>query len=544
MFSTPEVSGDLVFIGSCSGVFYALDRRSGEVRWSYDIKQDGNQTSFHGDMLITDDLAIIGTDTNTGHVYAFEKTTGRARWRFPAGPGVPTDIVRSGDRIYAVTFDDELICLDLPSGKLHWRFRSQAPAAGRIFPPSAAATGDRVFFGGRDGIVYALDAVNGRTIWTRNLGSRVSMDVKTQGASLYAGTEGRVIYRLSQQTGEILATLRLESIPVGRPTFTPEGVYVFMNNNGVPGQASRLAAFDPALKSILWHQDSDWTATKSHLWNGYLLTGVKGALTAHRLENGDAAWSIPLEGYTRSMNSGGDTLYVGTIEGQVYALDGTQRMPADQRGIRAAQPAVQEASPYNFQPKDERDGWQRVPEVFEAMGIKSGSRVADIGAGWGYFTTRLGHAVGAEGRIYAVDIDADVLKDLRKTVEKEGLKNVEAIVSKPDNPLLTPGSLDAALIVNSYHEMTDYRVILAHIFQALKPGGRLVILDMIVDKRRNLDRSQQTDNHQLGMNYVIGELVQAGFVITRAQDPFITTPYNETEWMVVGQRPDTDGETK
>ena len=75
MFSVPAVAGNSVFVGACAGVFYALDKNTGQLQWSYDIRKDGKQTSFHGNPLITDDLILIGTDRNcdpegVGHVYA------------------------------------------------------------------------------------------------------------------------------------------------------------------------------------------------------------------------------------------------------------------------------------------------------------------------------------------------------------------------------------------------------------------------------------------------------------------------------------------
>src|SRR6187401_1281277 len=74
-----------------------------------------------------------------------------------------------------------------------------------------------------------------------------------------------------------------------------------------------------------------------------------------------------------------------------------------------------------------RDAWQRVPDIFAAMGVAEGSVVADIGAGGGYFTARLSKAVGATGRVYAVDVSSSALTGLRQRVGREGLTNVEVV---------------------------------------------------------------------------------------------------------------------
>jgi outer membrane protein assembly factor BamB len=111
-FLDPHGRGNVLLIGSCAGTFYAFDKQSGKVRWIYDIHQDGNQTSFRSNPLITDQLVLIGTDKSCasgriGHVYAFDKTTGTVRWKYRTA-GTPTDIVRMGSTIYAASFVDEL----------------------------------------------------------------------------------------------------------------------------------------------------------------------------------------------------------------------------------------------------------------------------------------------------------------------------------------------------------------------------------------------------------------------------------------------------
>ena len=74
--------GDLLIVSSCNGLIRALDKKTGQVRWSYDIHKDGDQTEFHGDPLVTEKLIIIGTDGKMGHLYAFEWLTGAVRWKY------------------------------------------------------------------------------------------------------------------------------------------------------------------------------------------------------------------------------------------------------------------------------------------------------------------------------------------------------------------------------------------------------------------------------------------------------------------------------
>jgi predicted methyltransferase len=182
----------------------------------------------------------------------------------------------------------------------------------------------------------------------------------------------------------------------------------------------------------------------------------------------------------------------------------------------------------------QREGWQKVGEIFQAMQVEPGALVADIGAGDGFFTKRLSEAVGAQGRVFAVDIGADALRRLRTRVAEEGLANVEVVEGAVDDPRLPAGSIDAALIVNAYHEMTEHQAMLAKIKAALKPGGRLVIVEPISGSRRNGRREEQTRNHEIGVDFVREDARAAGFTQVLLQDPFTTRAHgNDEEWMLV-----------
>ena len=182
-----------------------------------------------------------------------------------------------------------------------------------------------------------------------------------------------------------------------------------------------------------------------------------------------------------------------------------------------------------------RDKWQKVDEIFAAMGVKSGAVVADVGAGGGYFTARLARATGETGRVYAVDIGADVIKRLGDRVRAEGLKNVEIVHGAATDPKLPPVSLDAALIVNAYHEMNEHQAMLAALKAALKPNGRLVIVEPISGSRRTNARADQTRNHEIGIDFVRQDAREAGFVEVQAQDPFTkrANDHGDEEWILV-----------
>src|SRR5205823_4656209 len=124
--------------------------------------------------------------------------------------------------------------------------------------------------------------------------------------------------------------------------------------------------------------------------------------------------------------------------------------------VLAARPFTLAQTPAVTSPTREeiREKAVKFPEIVEALSISAGSRVADIGAGEGFFTTRIAKRVGSTGRIYAVDIDDKfAVPKLRELVEKQSLANVSVIHSEPADPKLPPGSLDAALMVIVYHEV-------------------------------------------------------------------------------------------
>ncbi len=187
---------------------------------------------------------------------------------------------------------------------------------------------------------------------------------------------------------------------------------------------------------------------------------------------------------------------------------------------------------------EKRDQWQNVSGIFEAMNVHPGSYVADVGARDGYLTVRLAEAVGTQGRVYAIDIDASALKKLKKNLADEDTSRVTLIHSLPDNPKLPEGLLDAVVVVNAYHEFDAYAAMLAHIKDALKPGGRLVLVEPISKRRRDASRKKQTSGHEIGLAYAQADLAAAGFEILDTRDPFIKRKQQNYEmWLLVGRRP-------
>ncbi len=124
-----------------------------------------------------------------------------------------------------------------------------------------------------------------------------------------------------------------------------------------------------------------------------------------------------------------------------------------------------------------RDAWQRPAEVMDALGVKQGSVVADIGAGGGYFTFHLAARVGPAGKVYAEDISDSELERIRKRASDKQLTQIAMILGTPRDPRLPAEALDAVLVVNAYHEFLEYDAMMQAMYRALKPGGLLAIID-------------------------------------------------------------------
>lgn len=186
-----------------------------------------------------------------------------------------------------------------------------------------------------------------------------------------------------------------------------------------------------------------------------------------------------------------------------------------------------------------RDEWQKVDDVFAAMEIAGGSVVADVGAGGGFFTTRLARRVGPEGRVYAVDIDRQNVERLQRLAGDEGLAQVSVVHGTATDPRLPDGTLDAALVVNAYHEFRAHQSMLAALLRALKPGGRLVIVEPLAASRRGDSRERQERSHEVGPQYVRDDLLQAGFEFASLVDPFTTRPQGDQMWLAIARKPAT-----
>lgn len=155
-----------------------------------------------------------------------------------------------------------------------------------------------------------------------------------------------------------------------------------------------------------------------------------------------------------------------------------------------------------------RDERLQVNRVMDLLGIMPGRNVADIGAGSGWFTVRAARRLAGSGTVYAVDISPKAIKCVEQRAKREQLHNIKTILSKPNDPQLPADSVDAVLLLKTYHEIANPIALLSNLRLSLKPGAKIGIID----------RNGNGENHGVSKDVVIREAAQAGYELHDFQD--------------------------
>jgi len=155
-------------------------------------------------------------------------------------------------------------------------------------------------------------------------------------------------------------------------------------------------------------------------------------------------------------------------------------------------------------------------DIVAAMQVEAGDTVADIGAGTGLFTSLLSEAVGDEGRVIAVDISEAFVARVADRAEREGLTNVETRVSNERSAELPAGEVDVAFLCDVYHHFEYHEDMLRSIRRALKPGGRLVVVDF--ERIPGVTREFLMGHVRAGKDVVRAEVIGAGFELVEEVD--------------------------
>jgi ubiquinone/menaquinone biosynthesis C-methylase UbiE len=172
---------------------------------------------------------------------------------------------------------------------------------------------------------------------------------------------------------------------------------------------------------------------------------------------------------------------------------------------KTSEPYTGDLSVFDSPGRDER---LQINRVMDILGIAPGKSVADIGAGSGWFTVRAARRVGAGGVVYAVDINPEAVRYVGERAQKEQLQNVKTILSKADDPLLPASSIDAVLLLKTYHEVAQPVVLLQNLRTALRAGAKVGVID----------RNGNGEDHGVGRDVVIREAKEAGYELLKQYD--------------------------
>ena len=234
-------------------------------------------------------------------------------------------------------------------------------------------------------------------------------------------------------------------------------------------------------------------------WIGLLRTEEKLRAAVTRTSAHPSASSLPAIDVDRLV------AYLRTLR-TLWALDTDVRPEA-----RDIAPATENAPFFN---RPERDAEERPELLMSALQVRPGASVADIGSGTGYFTWRLAQLVGPQGKVYAVDVQQSML-DLTKTaVAQHKASNVEFVLATETNPRLPERSIDLAFVAYAYHEFGDPEAMMAGIRRALKPGGRVVILEYAKESKI----APASPLHRMSFEEIRREIEPMGFVVDQLLD--------------------------
>lgn len=164
--------------------------------------------------------------------------------------------------------------------------------------------------------------------------------------------------------------------------------------------------------------------------------------------------------------------------------------------------------------RPEREAEEAPSKALAALELKPGMVVADIGAGSGYYTSRMAKLVGPTGRVFATDIQPGMLEILNRRIQSEGLANVTTVLGAMDDPKLAPASIDLAIMVDVYHELQDPQAFLQRLRPVFKTGGRFVLLEY----RKEDPKVPILEVHKMSVAEVKMELEAEGFVIDKVID--------------------------
>lgn len=172
---------------------------------------------------------------------------------------------------------------------------------------------------------------------------------------------------------------------------------------------------------------------------------------------------------------------------------------------QTSKPYTGDLSVFEYEGRDKK---LQIERVMDILGIAPGKGVADIGAGSGWFSVRAARRVTQTGVVYAIDINPEAVRYIEERMKREGIGNIKTVLGKPYDPLLPPQSINAALLLKTYHEVAEPVALLKNLRKSLRPGAKVGIID----------RNGTAENHGVDQKIVVGEAKRAGYKLTAKYD--------------------------
>lgn len=213
------------------------------------------------------------------------------------------------------------------------------------------------------------------------------------------------------------------------------------------------------------------------------------------------------KGAVRVMSRASARLILGALVLFTLGAMIAQQTASHQR--KTSEPYTGDLSIFETQGRDQR---LHIDQVMDALAIAPGKNVADIGAGSGWFTVRAAKQVTDTGTVYAVDINPEAIKYIDERIAKDAVHNVKTILSKAEEPQLPAHSVDAVLLLKTYHEVANPVALMRSLRPALRPDARIGIID----------RNGNGTDHGIQKNVVVQEMSQAGYELKDEKDSLVT----------------------
>lgn len=196
---------------------------------------------------------------------------------------------------------------------------------------------------------------------------------------------------------------------------------------------------------------------------------------------------------------------LAAISAKAQPIPSQQQTPSPQQQRETSKPYTGDFSVFEYEGRDKK---LQIDRVMDILGIAPGKSVADIGAGSGWFSVRAARRVTSTGLVHAVDINPESMKYIQERMKREDVSNIKPVLGRPDDPMLSPDSVDAVLLLKTYHEVAQPVALLKNLRKSLRPGARVGIID----------RNGHPEDHGVNEDIVIREAGEAGYTLVGKYD--------------------------